>query len=157
VSRASHHVVCVTDHPDEILSFLQVVLGLGVSGQTEVSGPDATAVLGWPEENPGTAGTMLGSGTAGLVEILSVPSELRTVVPSGVAMIGFAVPDIQACVAACQAQRVPTSEIMRLTTGSSEVSAAVVRVGGLAFELVEFHDRLATVDAGHHGNGRRSP
>ena len=138
---ASHHTICVTDDVPALTGFLQTVMGLGVAAEFDTAGPDTTPVLGWPAGSPDTSGRLLGKGTTGLVEVIGIPEPLRDIVPPGIAMITFAVADLEAKVEQCRAAGVEVSDIIRIDYGGVDVSVAIATVAGIRFELVRFDDQ----------------
>lgn len=74
--------------------FLTDVVGMEIQGQFHVPGEVLETTLGWPPSD-GAAVTMLGSGDAGLIEVLDVPEHLREVAPEGLAALSFLTDDYQ--------------------------------------------------------------
>ena len=135
---ASHHAVCVTDDQAAVVAFLQQGLGLRVGPEVALGGSSTASVLGWPEGNPGANGLMLGSGSGGLVEVVGVPPSLFGTVQPGIAMLSFAVKDLEATVLRCHRLGLAASEITRLRSEGVDVSMALVLAGGIRFELVRY-------------------
>ena len=74
------------------IQFLTDVAGMGIQYQFRVPGPVLEATLGWPPSD-GADVTILGTGTAGLIEVLDVPEHLRAVAPEGLAALSFLTDD----------------------------------------------------------------
>jgi hypothetical protein len=74
------------------IQFLTDVVGMDIQSQFRVPGEVLEATLGWPPSD-GADVTMLGSGDAGLVEVLDVPEALRDVAPEGLAALSFLTDD----------------------------------------------------------------
>jgi hypothetical protein len=74
------------------IQFLTDVVGMEIAAQFRVPGEVLEATLGWPPSE-GADVTMLGSGDAGLVEVLDVPENLRDVAPEGLAALSFLTDD----------------------------------------------------------------
>ena len=74
------------------IQFLTDVAGMGIQYQFRVPGPVLEATLGWPPSD-GADVTILGTGTAGLIEVLDVPENLRAVAPEGLAALSFLTDD----------------------------------------------------------------
>jgi hypothetical protein len=74
------------------IQFLTDVIGMEIAAQFRVPGEVLEATLGWPPSE-GADVTMLGSGSAGLVEVLDVPENLRDVAPEGLAALSFLTDD----------------------------------------------------------------
>ncbi|WP_286149351.1 hypothetical protein [Mycobacterium sp. IS-1496] len=74
------------------IGFLTDVVGMDVQSQFHVPGEVLEATLGWPPSE-GAEVTMLGSGDAGLIEVLDVPEHLRDVAPEGLAALSFLTDD----------------------------------------------------------------
>jgi hypothetical protein len=74
------------------IQFLTDVVGMDIQTQFRVPGTVLETTLGWPPSD-GADVTMLGSGDAGLVEVLDVPEHLRDVAPEGLAALSFLTDD----------------------------------------------------------------
>lgn len=135
---SSHHAVVVTDDESAVLKFLDGVLGLPMQSEVSLPGPQTTSLLGWPAGNAGAGGVLVGSGPAGLVEVVSLPPALSGVVQPGIAMLSFAVRDLVGAVARCRTIGLAVGDITRVRARGVDVSAAVVTAGGIRFELVRF-------------------
>lgn len=83
-----HHVVMRSHSASDFVAFLTDVVGMTVAYQMRVPGPVLETTLGWPPSD-GADVTILGSGDAGLIEVLDVPEELRAVAPEGLAALSF--------------------------------------------------------------------
>jgi catechol 2,3-dioxygenase-like lactoylglutathione lyase family enzyme len=75
-----HHVVMRSHSAEAFIGFLTDVVGMEVQFQMRVPGEVLEATLGWPPSD-GSDVTMVGSGDAGLIEVLDVPEHLRDVAP----------------------------------------------------------------------------
>ena len=67
-----HHVVMRSHSAQTFVAFLTDVVGMEVQFQMRVPGEILEKTLGWPPSD-GADVTMLGTGDAGLVEVLDVP------------------------------------------------------------------------------------
>ncbi len=74
------------------VAFLTDVVGMEVQFQMRVPGEILEKTLGWPPSD-GADVTMLGTGDAGLVEVLDVPEQLREIAPEGLAALSFLTDD----------------------------------------------------------------
>lgn len=74
------------------IAFLTEVAGMEVQFQMRVPGEVLEKTLGWPPSD-GADVTMLGSGDAGLIEVLDVPEHLREAAPEGLAALSFLTDD----------------------------------------------------------------
>src|SRR2546423_6683655 len=129
---ALQYAICVTDDDGAVAAALRGVLGLP---------PDAGAragALSWEAGSPALIGTLLGAGSAGTIEVVRLPDELRGRLTPGTTAISFAVDDLEARVAACRAAGLDVSVAPHHPVGAGDVSYAVVVVAGLEFELVRF-------------------
>ena len=126
--RAFHHALCVTDDAATVVAALRRVLGL----------PADAGALTWEPGSPALIGTILGAGSAGTIEVVRLPVELRGRLSPGTTAISFAVDDLEARVVACRAAGLDVSVTPETTDG---LSCAVVAVAGLEFELVRFDPR----------------
>lgn len=87
-----HHVVMRSHSAQTFTDFLTEVMGMAVQFQMHVPGEVLEKTLGWPASD-GAEITMLGTGEAGLIEVLDVPEHLRDVVPEGLAALSFIADD----------------------------------------------------------------
>lgn len=83
-----HHVVMRSHSAADFIAFLTDVVGMTVAYEMRVPGPVLETTLGWPPSD-GADVTILGSGEAGLIEVLDVPEHLRAVAPEGLAALSF--------------------------------------------------------------------
>ncbi len=134
-----HHVACVTDDPEAVAEVLREVFGCGPDAPISADGPAASTLLGWPD-GPGFDGFVTGSGGAGMVEVIPIPDELRDAVQPGVALLSFAVRDIDERVARCRSLGHTVTDPVRVRNETVDVSLARFTVGGVPFELAQFHD-----------------
>ena len=74
------------------IQFLTDVVGMEIQSQFRVPGEVLETTLGWPPSE-GADVTMLGSGDAGLIEVLDVPDHLRDAAPEGLAALSFLTTD----------------------------------------------------------------
>ncbi len=74
------------------IQFLTDVVGMDVQHSFRVPGEVLETTLGWPPSE-GADVTILGSGDAGLIEVLDVPEKLRDVAPEGLAALSFLTDD----------------------------------------------------------------
>src|SRR5437867_1598234 len=123
-----HHAVCVTDDPEAVAAFLQL-LGLDLLGRAEAAPETTSAVLSWPAGSPGTISTILGRSASGVIELVRLPEQLKGVVQPGTALISFAVDDLEERVAACRERGLDVTDILHGRAGDVDVSLAVVHVG----------------------------
>jgi catechol 2,3-dioxygenase-like lactoylglutathione lyase family enzyme len=87
-----HHVVMRSHSAQTFIAFLTDVVGMEVQFQMRVPGEILEQTLGWPPSD-GADVTMLGTGDAGLIEVLDVPEHLRDVAPEGLAALSFLTDD----------------------------------------------------------------
>jgi catechol 2,3-dioxygenase-like lactoylglutathione lyase family enzyme len=137
MTSRSHHIACVTDEPEAVITFLTEVIGLELTGTLRAPGDATSAILGWPE-NDGADGWMLGKGSGGLVEVIRIPDGLRDEVAPQFALISFATPDLEDRVARCRERGITVNDPIRTKGEGLDLSGAVAHVGGLAFELLRF-------------------
>ncbi|WP_319447829.1 MULTISPECIES: hypothetical protein [unclassified Mycobacterium] len=91
-SQLHHHVVMRSHSAEQFIKFLTDVAGMSVQAAFRVPGEVLETTLKWPPSD-GADITILGSGTAGLVEVIDVPEHLRTVAPEGLAALSFMTDD----------------------------------------------------------------
>ena len=87
-----HHVVMRSHSASTFIQFLTDVVGMDVQHSFRVPGEVLETTLGWPPSE-GADVTILGSGNAGLIEVLDVPEKLRDVAPEGLAALSFLTDD----------------------------------------------------------------
>ncbi len=87
-----HHVVMRSHSAQTFVAFLKDVVGMEVQFQMRVPGEILEKTLGWPPSD-GADVTMVGTGDAGLVEVLDVPPQLRDIAPEGLAALSFLTDD----------------------------------------------------------------
>lgn len=116
------HAICVTDDEDGVAARLRAVLGL----------PPGAETLSWDTGSPALIGTILGADSAGTIEVVRLPAELRGRLTPGTTGISFAVDDLEERVIACRAAGLDVSVV------PGDLPFAVVTVAGLEFELVTF-------------------
>jgi hypothetical protein len=87
-----HHVVMCSHRADTLIAFLCDAVGMAVQSQFVVPGEVLETTLSWPPSRGATL-TMVGTGDAGLIEVLDVPEELRDVVPEGLTALSFLADD----------------------------------------------------------------
>ncbi len=87
-----HHVVMCSHSADTFIKFLTDVVGMDVQSQFALPGEVLETTLGWPPSDGATL-TMLGSGDAGLIEVLDVPEKLRDTAPEGLTALSFMADD----------------------------------------------------------------
>jgi hypothetical protein len=92
VPNKLHHVVMRSHSAGAFIQFLTDVVGMEVQHSFRVPGEVFEATLGWPPSD-GADVTILGSGDAGLIEVLDVPEHLREVAPEGLAALSFLTED----------------------------------------------------------------
>jgi hypothetical protein len=75
-----------------LIAFLSDVVGMEVQHSFRVPGEVFETTLGWPPSD-GADVTILGSGDAGLIEVLEVPEHLQESIPEGLAALSFLTDD----------------------------------------------------------------
>jgi len=136
MTRRSHHVACLTHDREKVIEFLTEIVGLERQMELHAPPESCTAILGWPDDNPGADGTMLGEGPGGIVEVIQIPEAIADNVEPGIALASFASRNIEEQLAACAERGIETSDLIE--TEELGMAGAVAHVGGLDFELVRF-------------------
>src|SRR6185312_14374324 len=88
MSKQLHHVVMRSHSAKSFVAFLTDVVGMDVQFELRVPGEVLEKTLGWPPSE-GADVTMVGTGEAGLIEVLDVPAHLRDIAPEGLAALSF--------------------------------------------------------------------
>jgi len=114
------------------VAFLTDVVGLEVQFQMRVPGEILEKTLGWPPSD-GADVTMLGSGDAGLVEVLDVPEHLRPVAPEGLAALSFLTEDFGGTRKRASAF---AADVTSLDTGVPGVNLFFCTMGGVPIEFM---------------------
>ena len=127
-----HHVVMLSHSATRFIGFLTDVVGMEVQHSFRVPGEILETTLGWPPSE-GADVTILGSGMAGLVEVLDVPEQLRKAAPEGLAALSFLADDYRATL---DRARQFTSEITALDTGVPGVDLFICTMGGVPMEFM---------------------
>jgi catechol 2,3-dioxygenase-like lactoylglutathione lyase family enzyme len=127
-----HHVVMLSHSAKTFIGFLTDVVGMDVQASFRVPGEILETTLGWPPSD-GADLTMVGSGMAGLVEVLDVPEELRSVAPEGLAALSFMADDYRST---HEAARQFTDDVTVLDTGMPGVDLFICTVGGVPMEFM---------------------
>ena len=127
-----HHVVMLSHSADRFVGFLTDVVGMEVQHSFRVPGEILETTLGWPPSE-GADVTILGSGMAGLVEVLHVPEQLRSAAPEGLAALSFLTDDYSATL---DSARQFGSDITVLDTGIPGVDLFLCSMGGVPMEFM---------------------
>lgn len=129
---ALHHVVMRSHTAQTLIAFLTDVVGMTVQFQMQVPGEVLEQTLGWPPSG-GADVTMLGSGDAGLIEVLDVPESLRAVVPEGLAALSFMTDDFGETREKASAF---AHDVTMLDTGVPGVDLFFCTMGGVPMEFM---------------------
>jgi catechol 2,3-dioxygenase-like lactoylglutathione lyase family enzyme len=134
-----HHVVMLSHSADRFVGFLTDVVGMEVQHSFRVPGEILETTLGWPPSE-GADVTILGSGMAGLVEVLDVPEQLRSAAPEGLAALSFLADDYGATL---DRARQFNSDITVLDTGLPGVDLFICAMGGVPMEFMGSYEAQA--------------
>lgn len=127
-----HHVVMRSHSAQTFTAFLTEVMGMAVQFQMHVPGEVLEKTLGWPASD-GAEVTMLGTGDAGLIEVLDVPGHLREVVPEGLAALSFMADDFAGVRERASAI---ADDVTMLDTGVPGVDLFFCTMGGVPIEFM---------------------
>jgi catechol 2,3-dioxygenase-like lactoylglutathione lyase family enzyme len=134
-----HHVVMLSHSADKFIGFLTDVVGMDIQHNFRVPGEILETTLGW-QPSEGADVTILGSGLAGLIEVLDVPEQLRSAVPEGLAALSFLADDYNATL---DRARQSGSEITVLDTGVPGVDLFLCAMGGVPMEFMGSYEAEA--------------
>jgi catechol 2,3-dioxygenase-like lactoylglutathione lyase family enzyme len=134
-----HHVVMLSHSADRFIGFLTGVVGMDIQHSFRVPGEILEATLGWPPSE-GADVTILGSGAAGLIEVLDVPEQLRSAAPEGLAALSFLADDYSATL---DRARELNSDITVLDTGVPGVDLFICTMGGVPMEFMGSYEAEA--------------
>jgi hypothetical protein len=127
-----HHVVMLSHSATKFIGFLTDVVGMDIQHSFPVPGEILEKTLGWPPSE-GADVTILGSGAAGLIEVLDVPEQLRAAAPEGLAALSFMADDYSTI---HDKAREFTDDITVLDTGMPRVDLFICTVGGVPMEFM---------------------
>jgi catechol 2,3-dioxygenase-like lactoylglutathione lyase family enzyme len=127
-----HHVVMLSHSADRFVGFLTDVVGMDIQHSFRVPGEILERTLGWPPSE-GADVTILGSGMAGLVEVLDVPEQLRSTAPEGLAALSFMADDYRDTL---DTARQFSNDITVLDTGLPGVDLFICTMGGVPMEFM---------------------
>lgn len=93
-----HHITVMTDRPEEVVNFAREGLGLAESAVLETPRELISDLLGWPTGGGAVRSTLLGSGRAGLLEVVALPTDLQASPEASNVQyqVSFRVPDVVA-------------------------------------------------------------
>ena len=114
------------------VAFLTDVVGMEVQFQMRVRGEILEKTLGWPPSD-GADVTMLGSGDAGLIEVLDVPPHLREAAPEGLAALSFLTDEYDAT---RERARSFAEDVTTLDPGMPGVDLFFCTMGGVPVEFM---------------------
>ncbi len=134
-----HHVVMLSHSATKFIEFLTDVVGMDVQHAFRVPGEILEKTLGWPPSE-GADVTILGSGMAGLVEVLDVPEQLRTVAPEGLAALSFMADDYRSMQ---EKARQITDDVTVLDIGVPGVDLFICTMGGVPMEFMGSYEAQA--------------
>jgi catechol 2,3-dioxygenase-like lactoylglutathione lyase family enzyme len=136
VAKHLHHVVMCSHSADTFITFLTDVVGMDIQSQFDLPGEVLETTLGWPPSD-GTTLTMLGSGDAGLIEVLDVPEKLRDTAPEGLTALSFLADDYNA---AQQKARTIAGDVTVLFDDVPGVNLFICTIGGVPMEFMGAYD-----------------
>jgi hypothetical protein len=117
---------------EAFIAFLTDVVGMTVQHQMRVPGPVLETTLGWPPSD-GADVTILGSGVAGLIEVLDVPEHLRDSAPEGLAALSFLTDDFEGNLDAAKGH---ADDVTVFDAGVPGVNLFFCTVGGVPMEFM---------------------
>jgi catechol 2,3-dioxygenase-like lactoylglutathione lyase family enzyme len=127
-----HHVVMRSHSAERFIAFLTDVVGMTVAYEMRVPGEVLETTLGWPPSD-GADVTILGSGEAGLIEVLDVPEHLRDVAPEGLAALSFLTEDFEG---SRERASVFASDVTTFDAGVPGVNLFFCTMGGVPVEFM---------------------
>ena len=127
-----HHVVMRSHSAQTFVAFLTDVVGMEIQFQMRVPGEILEKTLGWPPSD-GADVTMIGTGDAGLVEVLDLTPQMREIAPKGLAALSFLTDDFDGV------REKATSfadDVTALDTGVPGVDLFFCTMGGVPLEFM---------------------
>jgi hypothetical protein len=131
-----HHVVMCSHAADTFITFLTDVVGMEVQSQFPLPSEVLETTLGWPPSDGATL-TMLGSGDAGLIEVLDVPERLRDTTPEGLTALSFMADDYPAMQDKARAM---AGDVTVLFDDVPGIDLFICTMGGVAMEFMGNYD-----------------
>jgi hypothetical protein len=131
-----HHVVMCSHSADTFIKFLTDVVGMDVQSQFALPGEVLETTLGWPPSDGATL-TMLGSGDAGLIEVLDVPEKLRDTAPEGLTALSFMAGDYHAMQHKARAM---AGDVTVLFDDVPGIDLFICTMGGVPMEFMGNYD-----------------
>lgn len=131
-----HHVVMCSHSADTFIKFLTDVVGMDVQSQFALPGEVLETTLGWPPSDGATL-TMLGSGDAGLIEVLDVPAELQNTTPEGLTALSFMADDYHSMQDKARAM---TGDVTVLFDDVPGIDLFICTMGGVPMEFMGHYD-----------------
>jgi catechol 2,3-dioxygenase-like lactoylglutathione lyase family enzyme len=132
MGKQLHHVVMRSHSAEAFIAFLTDVAGMEVQFALRVPGEVLEKTLGWPPSE-GADVTMVGSGDAGLIEVLDVPEHLREVAPEGLAALSFMTDDFDRT---REGAKSFAGDVTVFDTGTPGVELFFCTVGGVPVEFM---------------------
>ncbi|MFY9916904.1 MAG: VOC family protein [Mycobacterium sp.] len=132
MSKQLHHVVMRSHSAKTFVAFLTDVVGMEVQFALRVPGEVLEATLGWPPSD-GADVTMVGTGDAGLIEVLDVPEHLRDIAPEGLAALSFLTDEFDRT---RDAAKTFASDVTAFDTGTPGVELFFCTMGGVPVEFM---------------------
>ena len=148
LSKQLHHVVMSSYSADKLINFFTEVVGLETQHQFPVPGHIFETTLGWPPSDGATI-TILGSGMAGLVEVLDVPEAVRSVQPEGLTALSFMADDYKDTEAKA---RTFADDVTAVDAGVPGVDLFVCTMGGVPMEFMGSYEADAAQAASQQGS-----
>ena len=132
MSKQLHHVVMRSHSAKSFVAFLTDVVGMEVQFELRVPGEVLEKTLGWPPSD-GADVTMVGTGEAGLIEVLDVPAHLRDIAPEGLAALSFLTDEFRRTHDAAKSF---AGDVTIFDTGTPGVDLFFCTVGGVPVEFM---------------------
>ncbi|MGZ6780114.1 MAG: VOC family protein [Mycobacterium sp.] len=137
-----HHVIVRSHSASTFIAFLTDVVGMEVQFSLRVPGEVLEKTLDWPPSD-GAEVTMVGSGDAGLIEILDVPEHLRDIAPEGLAALSFLTDEFDRTQSASSAY---ANDVTVFDTGTPGVELFFCTMGGVPIEFMGSYKPEANSD-----------
>ncbi len=132
MAKHLHHVIMRSHSAGTFIKFLTDVVGMEVQFSLRVPGDVLENTLGWPPSD-GADVTMVGSGDAGLIEVLDVPEHLRQVAPEGLAALSFLTDEFRGTY---DAAKTFAGDVTVFDTGTPGIELFFCTMGGVPIEFM---------------------
>ena len=140
MAESVHHVSVVTADPAAVIRFLGV-LGMSPLAEVEVPRAEVADMLGLEQDSGTVRSTILGNGTAGLIEVIALVEAVEPAPNAGpvagLLQLAVLVEDVSDVLAECDDVVADVVGPRELAVAGGRVLVASVSVAGVRFQLTQ--------------------